>query len=109
MHGVRRLNGLALIVTDSARMAGGLRLAAAAAALGRPVFMLFDGQTVSALLANRPPSLITEALAMGVQITACQTGMADAGIEADALLGGVETGGMIGFLSDFGQAQLILL
>jgi predicted peroxiredoxin len=103
------MSGLALIVTDRARMAGGLRLAAAAAALGRPVSMLFDGDTVGALVVRAPAPWVTEALAMGVQMTACQTGMAEAGIDAPSLLAGVETGGLIGYLAAVGDAQLILL
>ena len=104
MSGVR---GLAIIVSDSgARLPTALTLAASAAALGRDVAMLFDGASVAALVGDDP--LLATALDLGVRIVACQTGLADAGLSAAALPAGVDTGGMVSFLADAGDAQIVL-
>ena len=98
---------LAIVVSGTGpRLATALTLAAAAAALGRPVAMLFDGASVAALV--RPDALLAAALDLEVRITACQTGLADAGIAANELPPGVTTGGMVGFLATVGDAQIVL-
>lgn len=100
---------LAIIVADGRgpRLATALTLAAAAAALGREVAMLFDGASVAAL--RRPADgLLAAALDFGVTITACQTGLADTQMTADDLADGITTGGMVGFLAAVGDAQLLL-
>ncbi len=105
--GMRRdMTVLAIVVGDPARLPTALTLAAAAAALGRDVAMLFDGGSVTALAA--PDPLLATALELGVRIVACQTGLADAGIAAAALPPGVTTGGMVGFLAAAGDAQIVL-
>ena len=105
MLAYRAVTPLAIIVgAPGPRAATALTLAAAAAALGRPVAMLFDGAGVAALA---EPGLAT-ALELGVRVIACQTGMAEAGISAAGLPHGVETGGMVGFLAQTGDAQLLL-
>lgn len=102
MPGVR----LAIVVGDGTNPATALRLAAAAAALGRDVAMLFDGASVSALVA--PDALLATALDLGVRVVACQTGLADAGLTAADLPPGVVTGGMVGFVAAAADAQLLL-
>ncbi|QYE35066.1 DsrE family protein [Polymorphobacter sp. PAMC 29334] len=99
---------LAIVVSEAGpRLATALTLAAAAAALGRDVSMLFDGASVAVLAPPGP--LLGTALELGVRMTACQTGLADAGIDAARLPSGVATGGMIGFLAALGDAQLLLV
>ncbi len=97
---------LAVIVSGRDRLAAALGVAAAAAALGRDVAMLFDGGSVTALFDADPALSI--ALDLGVRITACQTGLADAGLAASLLPDGVETGGMVGFLRTHADAQWLL-
>jgi predicted peroxiredoxin len=102
------LTGLAIIVGDRARAETALRVAAAAAALGRDVALLFDGAAVGSLIGTAPHPLLADALALGARVTACQSGMADLGMGAAALAAGVTTGGLVGFLADAGDAQLLL-
>ncbi len=99
---------LAIIIAsaDGPRLATALTLAAAAAALGRDVTMLFDGASVAALA--RPDALLTTALDLGVRITACQTGLAADGMAVADLPPGVTCGGMVGFIADANHAQFIL-
>jgi peroxiredoxin family protein len=47
-------------------------------------------------------------MALGVRVTACQTGLAAAGMNADALASGIDTGGMVGFLAEQAGAQVVL-
>ena len=95
-----------VVSSGGSRLTTALTLAAAAAALGREVTMLFDGASVTALLAG--DELLATALDLGVRIVACQTGLAEAGIAATALPAGVVTGGMVSFLADAGDTQLLL-
>ena len=101
------MTALAIIVTAPDRAAPALRVAAAAAAFGRPVAMLFEGPAATALAAPPGPELAA-ALDLGVAVTACQTGLADAGLAAEALAPHIATGGLVGFLADHGTAQLLL-
>lgn len=101
------MNGLAIVVTESGRAAAALRVAAAAAALGRAVAMHFDGASIRALAAPASSELAA-ALELGVGVSACQTGLADAGMAAAALAPGVGTGGLVGFLGDCAEMQLLL-
>ena len=103
---MRGVTPLAVIVGSGDRAPTALAVAAAAAALGRPVAMLFDGDSVRALDAADPA--LAAALDLGVAVTACQSGLAAAGIAASALPAGVTTGGMIGFLRDAEAAQWLL-
>ncbi len=99
--------GLAIVVGEAGpRLATALTLAAAAAALGRDVTMLFDGASVTALVA--PDAALATALDLGVRVVACQSGLADAGIAAADLPPGVVTGGMVSFVAAAGDAQLLL-
>ena len=97
----------AIIVSEAGpRLTTALTLAAAAAALGRDVAILFDGPSVAALV--HPGPLLAAALDLGVRVTACQTGLADARIAVAALPAGVMTGGMVAFLAAATDAQLLL-
>ncbi len=102
------MSALAIIVTDPDRIDAALRLAAAAAALSRRVAMLFDGGAVTALRHGVAPDLLGDAMALGVRVTACQTGLAAAGMSADTLASGIDTGGMVGFLAEQAGAQVLM-
>ena len=97
---------LALIVVEANEVRGraALALAASAAALGREVALLFDGPSV-ALLAALPEELAT-AQGLGVQITACATGLSDLGVTTPA---GVVTSGMVGFLAAIGDTPPVVV
>jgi len=112
-----RRRGLALVLPEAshARLHTALTLACAAAALGRPVRLFFHGESVAALQPGRHwhgdeiygaaglPSvaeLIENALGLGARVMACQTGLQLCGLSAGSLAEGVETGGMIAFLAD---------
>ena len=104
---VRSAVRLAVVVSDGGpRLATALSLAAAAAALGRDVAILFDGASVATL--GTPDPLLAAAIDLGVAVVACQTGLADAGMTAADLPPGVVTGGMVGFLAQAADAQLLL-
>jgi predicted peroxiredoxin len=108
--------------SDPARLHAALSLAAASAALGRPARIFLQGDSVALLRDDSRaevedhsrsglPSLkemITESLALGVAIIACQSGIALAGMSAEDLPAGVETGGLVGFLASQGDDQLLM-
>ena len=119
MSGVR---GLTIVVAgaDGARLHASLSLAAANAALeGRTrvflqaeaVALLGGGQEDVRYAAAGMPGvqeLIGEVLAMGVEIIACQSGLALAGIAAATLPEGVETGGLVGLMAGLGEDRLVI-
>lgn len=109
------LPGLNIVVSgeDSARLHAALSMAAAWAALDRPARIFLQAESVS-LLRARPDGdesqsrvaglptlaeLLEESLALGVSVTACQSGLALAGLSAEALPDGVDTGGLVDFLA----------
>ncbi len=98
------MSNLAVIVVggDAGRARSALGIAAAAAALGRTSAVLFDGPSVGCL--GDVADALSTALEMGVAVTACATGIADCGQPVPA---GVETGGMIAFLSLHRDAQVL--
>lgn len=106
---------IVLLAADAERFRGALMLAAAQAALGGraslflqtdAVALLAPGRSVPGDVAHRaaglPPlaDLLAEALAQGVAVTACQTGLALSGLQADDLPDGIVTGGPVGFLAE---------
>lgn len=107
--------GLSIVVAgeDPARFHAALSVAAAWAALDRPARIFLQAEAV-ALLRLSPtaeegemrgsgmPSLaeiLEESLALGASVTACQTGLALAGLSAEDLPAGVDTGGLVDFLA----------
>ncbi|QPQ56242.1 DsrE family protein [Allosphingosinicella flava] len=95
---------------DPARFHAALSLAAAAAALDRPVRLFLQAEAVALLRApiaapgdaayakaGMPvlAALLEEAQALGVAVTACQSGLALAEMTAAALPPEVDTGGLI--------------
>jgi predicted peroxiredoxin len=120
-----RMRGLTIIVAtaDPARFHAALSLAAAQAALERPARLFLQAEAVALLrqpvampddarysAAGMPRlgELLEEAMALGVTITACQTGLALAGMEAGNLPVGVETGGLIELLTQAAEDRLII-
>jgi predicted peroxiredoxin len=115
--------GLSIVVagSDPARLHAALSVAAAWAALDRPARIFLQAEAVGLLRPARGsdeagkgaglPSLadlLAESLAIGVTITACQTGLALAGMSAKDLPAEVETGGLVGFLAERGDDQLMM-
>ncbi len=116
------MRGLTILIAaaDPARFHAALSLAAAQAALGGHARLYLHGEAV-ALLAITPEDpryaaagmpglaeLLDEAAALGVAITACQSGFALADLNhAEAALE-VEDGGLIGLLADLGEYRLVV-
>ncbi len=98
------MTGLAIIVVgaDPERAQAALGIASAAAALGRETAILFDKASISTL--SGVVEALATALALGVAVTACATGLADLGVQLPA---GVEAGGMVGFVAANPDAQLL--
>ncbi|SNS86288.1 DsrE family protein [Sphingopyxis indica] len=110
------MRGLSLIVAsgDGARLYAALETAMAAAALGGRVRMFVQGEAVALLrapagfagdaarrAAGQPDlaQMIEEAAAMEVELIACQSGLALAGLTAGDLVPGARMGGLVGFLA----------
>lgn len=102
---MRRLT-IIVATTETVRFEAALEIAAATAALDQPVGMFFRGESVALLASTHP--LLAEAIALGVAITACQTGLAETRIAADTLPEGVEVGGLVGLLADAGDDRMLL-
>ncbi len=106
-----------IVATDDAkRFHAALEIAAASAALGRPTRLFLQAQAVS-LVGNEtyaPPGLpcaqemLSEAIALGVRISACQSGLSLARLEAGALPEAVETEGLVSFLAAGKDDQLLM-
>jgi predicted peroxiredoxin len=119
------MTGLAIIVTaaDPARFRAALTLAIAQHALGGRVRVYCHEASVALLATtyrddeDRPAlaaaglpdrrALIAMAQESGVTLIACQTGLAIAGLSIEALVPGVESGGMMGLLADLGDDRLV--
>ncbi len=117
---------LRIIVTtaDAERFRGALMLAAAQAALGGGAEMFLQLDAVALLrapieaerdaahvAAGLPTlaALIDEALALGVTVTACQSGLALCGMDIADLPAGVDVGGPVGVLQKTGDAARLLI
>jgi predicted peroxiredoxin len=117
---------LRIIVTtvDAERLRGALVLACAQAALGgaAAIFLQLDAvallhppiaapQDETHRTAGLPDlaTLLTEAQALGVTISACQSGLALCAMTADALPPGVDVGGPLRFLQATGDDARLLL
>lgn len=120
-----RRRGLALVFGEAshARLHAGLTLACAAAALGRPVRLFFHGEAVAALAPGRRwagdatyakgglPSvaeLIESALHLGAAVMVCQTGLQLCGLTAAGMSDGIETGGMVAFVADARDDEIVI-
>lgn len=108
---------------DAERFRGALTIAAAAAALGSEarLFLQLDAvallrkpvaapQDAAHATAGLPvlATLLDDAMALGVRVTACQSGLALHGLQADALPPGIDAGGPVAFLQQTDdQARLL--
>lgn len=118
------MQGLTIIVAsaDEERFRSALEVAAANAALDRTTRLFLQGAAASLLRAApavpediRDPAgmpslaqLLEEALALGASVTVCQSGLALAGMRADQLPEGVETGGLVELLASGRTHQLLM-
>ena len=118
------MQGLTIIVAgpDEERFRSALEVAAANAALDRTTRVFLQGGAASLLrfspaqveepqAAPGMPSLaqlLEEALALGASVTVCQSGLALAGMRADQLPEGVETGGLVELLASGRTHQLLM-
>lgn len=118
------VRGLTIVVTRPSGLRAALDLAAANAALDGPTRIFAQGEAVAALaqpmqgphdedyrLAGLPTmaELCEEALALGVAIVACQSGLALIGIAASRLDPRIGFGGPIGLLRDLGEDRLVTM
>ncbi|WP_454886971.1 hypothetical protein [Sphingomonas oryzagri] len=118
------MRGLTVIVTRPQGLRSALELAAANAALGGPARVFTQGEAVAALAqpmrdrhdedyhaAGLPmlADLCEEALALGVGIIACQSGLALMGVTIDRLDPRIEFGGPVGVLADVGEDRLLAI
>lgn len=109
---------------EAERLRGALVLAAAQAALGGEASLFLQLDAVALL---RPPvtaprdeahqaaglpsiaTLIEDALALGVTISVCQSGMALAGLSPDMLPAGMDMSGPVAFLQQTGADARLLV
>jgi predicted peroxiredoxin len=115
------MQGLSIVVAaaDPERFRSALEVAAANAALGKPTRLFLQAQAVALLgkgswreAAPGMPTIaemLHEAIALGANVSICQTGLGLAGIEAASLPAGVETEGLLGFLGRRGEDQLLMV
>ena len=105
------MKGLLVIVSEAAgeRFAATVEVAAAAAALDRPVVMLLRGPAVKALGQPQVARAFDLLFEMGVEVSLCQTAMAAHGMVASDLPPGVEAHGIVGFMSGRADWQLVLV
>jgi predicted peroxiredoxin len=118
------MQGLTIIVAgaDEERFRSALEVAAANAALDRTTRVFLQGAAASLLqrltadveerqgMVGAPTlaQLLDEALALGASVTVCQSGLALAGMRADQLPEGVETGGLVELLASGRNHQLLM-
>jgi len=118
------MQGLTIIVAgaDEDRFRSALEVAAANAALDGTTRVFLQGAAASLLqllaaevetplgMGGTPTltQLLDEALALGASVTVCQSGLALAGMRADQLPAGVETGGLVELLASGRYHQLLM-
>lgn len=104
------MRGLTLILVEDspARFDAALMLAAAQAALGGRTRLFLQGGAVSAL-ARPLPALVEEAIALGVELIACQTGLADAGLSAANLDPRITCAGPVSLLQTLGEDRMVVV
>jgi predicted peroxiredoxin len=118
------MRGLTVIVTRPDGLRAGLELAAANAALGGRARLFAQGEAAAALAlpmldphnedyraAGLPTlaELFEEALALGVEVIACQSGLALMGLTADMLDDRVTFGGPVSVLQTLGEDRLLAI
>lgn len=103
--------GLLLIVSEAEgeRFAAGVELAAASAAMDRPVAVLLRGPAVKALGRCHVAQAFDLLFELGADVSLCQTAMAAHGMTAADLPGGIEATGMVAFLAGRETWQLVVV
>jgi peroxiredoxin family protein len=107
--------GIILLSGSHDRAQFAFSLAAAAAALGRPVILFASNQGIRALLkdwrtqenAHGDATLRAASLELGVRLFACETALQAAAIGEEDLLPEAEITGLASFLHETGTGQLI--
>jgi predicted peroxiredoxin len=119
------MRGLTIVLAeaDPARLRTALTMAAAWTALGGTARLFLDGGAVAAaqlpitdpaddthVAAGLPAlsALMADALADGVRLILCQSGMAMLGLTPDDMAAGAEYGGMIGVMAELGGDRLVV-
>jgi predicted peroxiredoxin len=118
------VRGLTIVVagTDEERFHAALSLAAASAALGLRSRLFLQGEAARLMRDLRSAAddhrrsvgvptlgdLLDEALALGVQLIVCQSGLALAGMHAEDLPPHVTTGGLVELLATRSDDQLVM-
>lgn len=105
------MTGLLVVVSEASgeRFAATVELAAAAAALDRPVAMLLRGPAVRALGQPAVARAFDMLFELGVEVGLCQTAMAAHAMVAADLPPGVEAHGLIAFLAGRAEWQLVMV
>lgn len=99
------MRGLTIVCTRADAMEPALTLAMAQAALGGRARLFAQGAAVVAL--DGP--LVAEAAALGVELFACQTGLADAGLNLATMATGIAAAGPVSVLQTLGEDRLVAL
>ena len=118
------MRGLTLVLAEpsATRLRTALTMALAAQALGGRVRLFVDAEAVPVVAgplregdvafatAGLPSTvqLLDEALVAGVRIVLCQTGLALAGLSAEALDPRFDYGGIVAMLADLGDDRLVV-
>lgn len=113
-----------IAMAEGRRFCAALETAIAAAALGRGARLFLQGDAVAMLrapagFAGDGPrraaglpglaELIDEAMTSGVEIIACQSGLAIGQMAADQMVSGVKAGGVVSFLAAVGDADRLVV
>lgn len=118
--------GLNIIVAmaEGRRLCAALETAIAAVALGQTARLFLQGDAVEMLrapagfagdgarrMAGLPvlAELIDEAVACEVQMIACQSGLALAGLTANQIVDGVKAGGAVSFIAAIGADERLVV
>ncbi|WP_349290393.1 DsrE family protein [Sphingopyxis sp. L1A2A] len=111
-------------MAEGRRLCAALETAIAAAALGRGARLFLQGDATAMLrapagFAGDGPrraaglpglaELIDEAMTSGVEIIACQSGLAIGQMAADKMVPGVKAGGVVSFLAAVGEADRLVV
>lgn len=115
------VRGLTFVAIRASSVRAGLELAAANAALGGRARVFCQGEAVAALADLRDPhdldytacglptlaQLTDEALGLGVELIACQSGLLLMGMTADRLDPRIASGGTVSVLRTLGEDRLL--
>jgi predicted peroxiredoxin len=116
------LRGLTVVVAETHRLRVALEMAAAAAALGGAARVFCQGEAVVALAPLRSArdadhaeaglptlaGLFEEAVGLGVEVIACQSGLHLMGIDAATLDPRIGFGGLVSLMQTLGDARLVV-